>query len=480
LKFGITSRLFVAILATNAIIAIAFVVALQLSIETRFRDYVRERETRRLEVLSATLAEAYEQHGDWAFLRDNATLWTTYAAASRPFGAPPPHAGDRPPRTSDGPPPGRTAAPGRERWRDAAVPPPAMVVDARDQRVVGASVEPASALRVPIVAAGGTVGWLLGEPPHLAAPDLRFLEDQSTVRWTIATLAILLAAAVAILLARSLLAPVKRLARATHRLAAGDYGERVTHRGRDELGQLVRDFNALAGTLQRTEQARREFLADVSHELRTPVAVMQAELEALHDGMRSLTPAAVESLRAEVATLRTLIDDLAQLASADVGTIAYAMRPLDLAALTSTALNAFAERFAARALGVETEGLGRVPLMVQADPHRLTQLLNNVFENTLRYTDAGGRVRIALARAGATAQLDVDDSAPGVPPAALPRIFDRLYRVERSRNRASGGAGLGLARCRSIAVAHQGEIEAAPSPLGGLRIRLRLPIATNP
>ncbi|HEY1328398.1 MAG TPA: ATP-binding protein [Casimicrobiaceae bacterium] len=484
MKFGITSKLFVAILATNAVVAVAFVVALQLGVNARFRDYVRDREAHRLEMLSATLAEAYDQHGNWAFLRDNGTLWNMYTAANRPLGGSTRRAAEAPPRAAVDPPPVRPGfmlpqpreRPPGQRRVDAAPAAPTMVVDAQQRRVVGANVERANALRVPIVANAGTVGWLLGEEPRLAAPDLRFLREQSAVTWTIAGLAILLAALAAMALARGLLAPVRRLARATHRLAAGDYGERVVYRSRDELGQLVQDFNALAHTLERTEQTRREFLADVSHELRTPVAVLQAELEALHDGVRLLTPAAIESLRAEAATLGTLIDDLQQLASADVGSLAYAIRTLDLAALTDTALNAFADRLAERRLAVETKGLDAA-VMVDGDPQRLTQLLNNLLENTLRYTDPGGRVRVALARWGAFAQLDVEDSAPGVPPEALPRIFERLYRVDRSRNRARGGAGLGLAVCRSIAAAHGGEISADASPLGGLCIRLRLPLA---
>ena len=139
----------------------------------------------------------------------------------------------------------------------------------------------------------------------------------------IVCIALLLAAAVSVVLARGFLPPIRRLARGTHRLATGDYAQRITNDRTDEFGQLIDDFNGLAATLGQAESARREFLADVSHQLRTPLAILRGELEALEDGVRSLTPEAIKSLQVEVAALAGLIDDLRDLSDADVGNVSY-------------------------------------------------------------------------------------------------------------------------------------------------------------
>lgn len=218
---------------------------------------------------------------------------------------------------------------------------------------------------------------------------------------------------------------------------------------------------------------RRQLTADISHELRMPLAVLRGELEALEDGVRALTPASLTSLQAEVATLSKLIDDLYELSLADVGALAFHLEPLDpgryrlqvRGAGLHPAPDGEVHCAAARPAG------GRVAreVAIQGDPQRLRQLMQNLLENTLRYTDAGGTLRIHVHRDAAWQCLDVQDSAPGVPEAMLPRVFDRLFRADPSRSRAQGGgAGLGLSLCQTIVHAHGGAIEAKPSPLGGL------------
>jgi two-component system sensor histidine kinase BaeS len=282
---------------------------------------------------------------------------------------------------------------------------------------------------------------------------------------------------VSVLLARGFLAPIRRLARATHRLAAGDYAQRISVDRRDELGQLVDDFNAMAAKLQQAETARRAFLADVSHELRTPLAILRGEIEALQDGVRSLSPEALKSLQAEVGALSALVDDLHELTNADVGSVQYEHADVDIAGLLRATLYAFRDRFAARALAVDTAEVPDERVVVVGDSRRLTQLFNNLFENTLRYTDEGGRVEVGLRTSKDGVELDLQDSAPGVPKHLRPRLFERLFRVESSRNRALGGTGLGLALCRSIVEMHGGDIQASASGLGGLRIVVHLPRA---
>ncbi|MGI4859171.1 MAG: ATP-binding protein, partial [Janthinobacterium lividum] len=158
--------------------------------------------------------------------------------------------------------------------------------------------------------------------------------------------------------------------------------------------------------------------------------------------------------------------------------------PADIGALTASAVDAFRESYKAKGLALRLTLPGRdgptnAPLPFEVDPGRFMQLLKNLLRNSLRYTDAGGEVRVALTLAADGLRLDVHDSEPCVPAAALPRLFDRLYRVDVSRSRQSGGAGLGLALCRAIVIAHGGAIAALPSPLGGVRIVAHFPVGTD-
>ena len=509
MRFGITSRLFATILITNVVIAVAFGAAMQFSVNRGFHEYVKERELRRLQQLASVFGAAYAQHADWSFVRDD-DEWRRLRGSDRPTRrrsslddrvAPPdaplltPNrsvngADLRPLPPSDAPPFAGTAdrrlSPGAnarefadradvDRFGGGA---PLTLLDATQRFVRGNSIGPAGpALSVPVLNEGAIVGYVAVPQLPFAASDDNFLRSQLKTSWIIGCIALLLAAAVSVVLARGFLAPIRRLARATHRLSTGDYAQRVTNDRTDELGQLIDDFNGLAATLARAESTRREFLADVAHELRTPLAILRGELEALEDGVRSLTPEAIKSLQVEVAALAGLIDDLRDLSDADIGNVSYERHDVDLSELLRTTLYAFRDRFAERRLDVDTTAVSTRRVAVVGDTRRLTQLFNNLFENTLAYTDAGGRVRLSLASNDGCAVLEIEDSAPGVPADLLPRLFERLFRVEHSRSRAHGGAGLGLALCRSIVEMHQGVIEASASKLGGLRMVIRMPVA---
>ncbi|WP_353192908.1 ATP-binding protein [Pandoraea pnomenusa] len=300
-------------------------------------------------------------------------------------------------------------------------------------------------------------GWLGGH-------DLMYLT----------VLGVSLLGAVALRLAQRLLAPVTPLLEATHRMATGDYGVRVPTVGTDELARLAVDLNRLADTLGRNDRLRRDLLADISHELRTPLSILRGEIEAMEDGVRPLTQDALASLRVEVSQLSKLIDDLYELSLSDVGALTYRFAPVDMTERVATSVAAFRDWFDAKAIALSLH-LPDDTLVVDGDLHRLTQLLGNLFENSLRYTDGGGAVRVYLSATDTQLRLEIEDSTPGVPDDALPRLFERLFRVEASRSRRSGGAGLGLALCKHIVEAHGGQIVARHSPLGGLALTITLP-----
>ncbi|HZZ92307.1 MAG TPA: ATP-binding protein [Usitatibacter sp.] len=483
MRFGITSKLFIAILATNIVTALAVGLGARAVFESGFESYLHEREDMRLTRLAKVLATAYDENQGWDFLRGNDSLWVQLNQSVRPQ---PGERGRGGPGSRGGHGPGAAGArgPGAAGARGPGAggprfdrPPPAVVLDNNGKAVVG-PVDPAAELRRhPIESNGQTVGWLAAPVHHtvIDVVDERFRERQAWAGWSVALLATVLSAVVAGLLARGLLSPVKRLAGATRRLADGDYRTRVESTRSDELGALVDDFNRLGNALEKHESGRRNFMADVSHELRTPLAVLKGELEALEDGVRPFTPAMLQSLQAEVGTLSQLVADLHDLSLADVGGLAYRFENIDLGKSVAETLHAFQDRFAARSIAVEAELAPAT--IVRADETRLSRVVANLLENAARYTHEGARVAVALRREGNKALLVVEDSGPGVPADLLPRLFERFFRVESSRNREQGGSGLGLAICRSVVEAHGGSITALASGLGGLRVEVRIPLA---
>ena len=388
---GITGKLFLAIFATCIVLLISMHWAVRISFERGFIDYIKRGNEQRLTMLGDALSEQYEQHGDWKFLRNNDRfifqLLRTFERDNdeRPPGGPGPH-GEPGPMPGPGPRPDMPP----HGWRTQF-----WVVDQQGRVLVGPRAPvPQDGTRRNIVVDGVSVGAVIASPVERLTrnTDINFDRQQKRTSWLIVALATLLAALATFPLARGLLAPVKRLVEGTHKLAAGDFSTRVTVTGGDELGRLAQDFNQLASTLERNQQMRRDLMADISHELRTPLAVLRGELEAIQDGVRKFTPDSISSLQAEVGTLTKLVDDLHQLSMSDEGALAYQKESVDLIALLEVAAGAFRERFASRGLTIGVSLPDNA--IVFGDRDRLMQLFNNLLENSLRYTDSGGRLQI--------------------------------------------------------------------------------------
>jgi len=479
-KLGITYRLFLAILAAAVLSVASMFLIMQLSIDRGFLRYVNTMEHTRLARLAERLAESYERALGWNFLGNDPDGWRRFVAASLPDEAPGPPEGRRdgehpPPPPGDAGHPPDHPPPGEVRNYVMRV----FLLDARKQPLYGPGSFPASVELVPVSSPKGVVGYL-GLLPHRRLSDerqLRFLKEQKLALGLVGGVVLLLATGLSFPLANRLVRPVRALAAATGRLAAGEFATRVPVMAHDELGLLARDFNELAHTLERNEQLRRQWVADISHELRTPLAIIRGEIEALQDGVRQPTPAAIDSLHGEALRLGRLVDDLNQLSLSDLGALTYRKVELDLAEVLDAALAQYRQEFAARQIAVDAHIPAESKVLVYGDRERLRQLLTNLLDNSLTYTDPGGKLDVRLACRDGEAVLDIEDSAPGVPAEELERLFDRFYRVESSRNRAAGGAGLGLAICRNIVLAHAGTIEARESSLGGVGIRVILPLA---
>ena len=456
MRLGITTKLFLGVLATSVLVALVMAVTGRVRFQRDFQQYVEVGENRRIEALAETLAAIYRETGDWTVLEDGPQLWLALLRST-------PRLPDGGVALYGGPMPG---------WPHVAL------YDTDDHPIVGFVGAGGDTIRHAVVVDGQVVGRIarsrwVGPTEHT---DLTFQQAQLR-NFAVATLtAILLAALAAALLSRTFLAPARLIGAATHRLAAGDFKTRVKVKSADEFGRLADDFNLLALTLQRNEAMRRRMMADVAHELRTPLAVIQGELAALEDGIREFSTETTSSLQSESHALGKLIDDLYQLSLSDLGALDYRRQDLDLRVRVAQALLPMRERCAERGLTLDESGIAGEPLMVHADTDRLGQLVHNLMGNALRYTDVPGQIEVRCRHTNERAILEVSDSPPGIPAEDLPRLFERFFRMESSRNRASGGAGLGLAICRNIVEAHDGTIAASPSRLGGLTITISLPL----
>ncbi len=279
--------------------------------------------------------------------------------------------------------------------------------------------------------------------------------------------ALLVAVAVSLILSRSVVAPVRAMQLASQRIAAGHYAERVQAGTEDELGRLAQSFNHMAGELEQVETMRRRLIGDVAHELRTPLTAIQGSAEGLMDGVLPATTETYQQIYQESTRLARLVDDLQELSRVEARAYELDCQPLGLAAVVKTVSKRMGSSFADRQLTFAVDLPVDLP-RVRADEGRLVQIVTNLVGNALQYTPAGGTITFKAVLLGEEVQVSVQDTGVGIPPEHLPHIFDRFYRVDKSRSRAHGGSGIGLTIARYLVEAHGGRIwvESAGQNLG--------------
>ncbi len=294
-----------------------------------------------------------------------------------------------------------------------------------------------------------------------------------------AFLATLLGSGVALLLglglSYGLVRPIQSLIQAAGRLGQGDLSQRVEVPGSDEMAALGQAFNRMAESLQHAEESRRAMTADIAHELRTPLAVQRAQLEALRDGIYDLSPQSLATVLDQNALLTRLVEDLRILTQTDTGRLPLNCIPIDFLDLAEKVAEKFTPEAQSKEIQIEHHfDMVCPPLNLDAD--RVEQILGNLLSNALRFTPAGGKITMSAACKAERVDLTIHDTGPGIPPEALPYVFDRFYRADKSRSRQEGGSGLGLAIARQLARAHGGDIRAANHPEGGAVFTLTLPV----
>jgi two-component system sensor histidine kinase BaeS len=280
------------------------------------------------------------------------------------------------------------------------------------------------------------------------------------------------AAAAAFLLAGPLARRVRLLTDASAAIANGSLDVRVDVSGHDELARLARSFNAMAQKLQHAEAHKRNLVTDVAHELRTPLTNIIGLVESMQDGLRPASAGTLASLRDEAGVLAERVDELQELSLAESGQIVFHIEAIDAVAAAQAEVDAILPR----AGGVTVRGPeAAAPVRVLADARRLSQVLRNLLQNALTHTPAGGKVALRVASADGRVTIEVADTGRGIPREHLALVFDRFHRVDPSRDRSSGGMGIGLALVRQLVHAMNGEVDVDSEVGRGSRFRVVLP-----
>jgi signal transduction histidine kinase len=357
-----------------------------------------------------------------------------------------------------------------------------LVLADSDGKVIGQSVSPGSIGPGVMITWGETpVGFLYvqrtgGLPP--GSPEAMFLG--SVNRWLLA--GVIAAAAVAVMLttvlSRRILQPVEALTEAAQRMEKGDLSQRVTVSTRDEIGELGHAFNSMADGLARMEQLRRNMTSDIAHELRTPLSNIRGYLEALQDGVTQPSPEVISSLHDEAMLLTRLVNDLQELALAEAGQLKLVLQPTAVEQVVSQVVSAMQPTAASKGLTLQTDVQADLP-PVMADAGRVAQVLQNLVHNAMTHTPAGGQITVTATSDAMQILTSVRDTGIGIAPEHLPHVFDRFYRVDQSRTRATGGAGLGLTIVKQLVEAHGGRVWAESTPGLGSTFSFTLPVAAS-
>lgn len=494
MKLKIRHKLFSTLLLTSLVVAAVLFLFLQWNFDRGFLNYVKKQETKKIDLLAAMLSKEYGTHGDWLFMVNNYELWiqlhSIIADTPRPFdlsqqgrknrpGGPPFHDKHLHPPQGLEPPPDIKPPP----KGDSFIGPRLLLLNIDKQKIIGGIglIQDTKKMAFhPINYQAKTVGYLGVIPVEelSEAGDLLFVEEQTLSFAMVTAVMVIFSFLVSFLVTSHLLRPINELIEGTRKLIAGWFSTRIPITTSDELGTLSEHFNNLANALEENEKARQLWVADISHELRTPLAILQGEVEAMQDGIQKTDAQSLAALHGEILHLGRLVNDLYELSMTDIGALNYKKINVDICHILMETVDLFEQRYVKEGIDLHVLPLKLPVITLIADPDRLQQLFTNVLENSLRYTSSPGKVEIHVACTAESISFKFMDSEPGLLPEQLPHLFDRLFRADASRNRKSGGAGLGMAICKNIVEAHQGHISAKNSPLGGLQLTIRLPRTT--
>lgn len=490
-------QLFLSLLLSSGLLILILYAFNSWSFNRGFLSYLNKTEMQKLAPMITELAAGFEQAGNWNYLTDNLNSWDSLLRKYIGKRPEPPRDSNRqrdprPPQLQvqleldQRPKPGQKPRPRQQNGEGQLTIVAHLILADTDKQILIAPPPhlPANNSErtwLPILVNDTLVGYLGYQQIQQLSGGLDrvFAEQQRRSFAYGALFVILLSALLAVVLAARIVGPILKMKSAVSRISQGEFTHRISSDRKDEIGNLSHDINRLAMTLDQNLNARQQWLAEISHELRTPVAILQGELEGMIDGVIPINGNAIASLHSESLRLSRLINDLHSLTLSDIGALDYRFEPLDLVSIIAARCHTGNPMAKSKDISIDFIPPDS-PLFTRGDRQRLEQLFDNLLQNSIRYTDPGGNVRIGIQAMAGNIDIAWEDATPGVNDEQLPLLFNTLYRVETSRNRETGGAGLGLAIAKRIVEAHDGKVNASHSELGGLMISISLPLFPVP
>lgn len=435
------------------------------SFQNGFLDYINRTELNRLEGLSVSLQAIYQEDKNWDRLKKNRRIWRKLIDTQviNPIQ----------PRESallrNNPDNAENLSGQFERER-------IFLLDQNKNVIVGSRRNRETLLYTPIYLNNKLIAYLGIERRMQLSDKLDrvFAEQQKQSYAWIALGSILISIFIAFPFAAQLIKPIRALLFSTQELADGKYQSRVSVNRRDEIGLLSQAFNTMADNIEQHQKTQKQWLADISHELRTPLAVLKAEIEAILDGLRKITPETIESLHQEINYINRLVDDLHELAKSDINMLYLQKDKFLLSKLLEETLDIFSQEISEKNFTLKLDVDKNINLY--ADRNRLMQVFINIMQNNCRYSQQNALIHITThTLSNNKIEILWEDNGPGVQAGNIDKLFDRLYREDSSRSSFTKGSGLGLSISQSIIENHKGSMQAFHSALGGLGIKIIMP-----
>ncbi len=494
-KFTIKTKVLIILLLLTVVMIVGMALNMQIGFNKGFFNYRKALDKQFNDNVVKTLENYYQENGNWEDLKDNKRLWHDLINQSsaellndgqfnQPNNRPPPK--NRPPPDNRRPPKRqKNKEPRRgdlkthrdkklQRFRAQQLP-PINLYDADKNLIIGLKNRNNERIKFqPIKFESQNVGYLgsIKDKNVHFKQDKLFASNIQNMLIKIGLIMVVFAFLVTFPIAKYFTRLINQLSVATKKVAAGDFSTRIKTDRKDELGDLAVNFNLLAQTLESNAQSQKHIIADIAHELRTPISVIIGEIEAIQDGIHEANDNSMNLLHSQISTLKNLVNDLHDLSESDLGSMKYQMYKIDIVQLLDQCYQNHVLRFSDKNMTLKMNTTAN-ECFILGDINRLNQLFNNVLSNSLQYTDEGGTALLELICKDDSIEIKISDSAPNIRDDQLEKIFDRLYRVEKSRNKDLGGSGLGLSICKEIVKAHNGTISAKQSQLGGIEILIQ-------
>lgn len=439
------------LVAVAVVVTLVALLAVNLSYEKRFQTYVKERQAINNHRIVQTITNFYEIHGSWS---EELTDLIPQLGMLSGVGL----------KVVD--PDGKVIAKSSSRITDM------MMGDKAKQS--------GETVAIPIMAGLERVGDVyitpIGDFYGVPSEDLRFRRSINSLLLLGGMLAVIASLFISYIISTRMTSPLTTMTAAAKKIEAGEFSHRVIVKSRDEIGDLAAAFNHLAATLERQEKLRRDLTADIAHELRTPLASIRSHIEAYLDGVMQPSEKNIKSIHEEILRLTRLVADLGEIATLESGKVNIVKSKLDLNEIADKVVTNVLPLFDEKEVDLDLR-MADKPLTVKGDSDKISQVLYNLLHNALKYTPAGGRAQVRLEKNGKKAMIFIKDTGIGIDLVEHPSIFERFYRVDKSRNRATGGAGIGLTVVKELVEAHNGNIVVASEPGKGTEFKIAIPLS---